>query len=123
MKLRRNLYGLLITLFLFFILVSGCLQEKVGFNETIVPKISKEDAVKIALNDSRVIAKIDNHTFNVSENDVSSAILDNKEVYLVKVNLYNGKLFGTINVFITYDGQVTVIGWEYPAIIPTPPSN
>jgi hypothetical protein len=116
MKLRRNLYGLIITLFLFFILVSGCLQEN-------VPKISKEDAVKIALNDSRVTAKIDNHTFNVSENDVSSAILDNKEVYLVKVNLYNSKLFGTINVFITYDGQVTVIGWEYPAIIPTPPGN
>ncbi|CAG0987570.1 hypothetical protein METP2_02363 [Methanosarcinales archaeon] len=51
----------------------------------------------------------------MSENDVSVAVLNGKEVYLVNVNIYNGKLFGTVNVFITYEGQIETVGWEIPA--------
>lgn len=121
MKLRI-LVGFSTTLLIFLVLMSGCIQEKAPQDEKIKvneTNITKEEAIEIALNDSRVIARIGNHTFNVSENDVSVAVLNEKELYLVNVNIYNGKLFGIINVFVTYDGHIETVLWEYPP--PNPP--
>ena len=51
-------------------------------------------------------------------------VLNEKEVYLVNVNIYNGKLFGIINVFVTYEGHIETVLWEYPPPIPPDiPSN
>lgn len=129
MKLNVYQLGMLLGIIIclsFLILVSGCLQTQTPEkNETNGCKISKEDAENIALNDSNVIARIGNHSYETEEAVV--AVLNEKEVYLVNVRLYkekpSRKLFGLINVFITYDGKVETVGWEYPSFIPTSPNN
>ena len=56
--------GILISLFIFFIILTGCIAKE---------KISKDEAIRIALNDTRTIQAINNSDFTISE--VSTANL------------------------------------------------
>ncbi|MEA1868847.1 MAG: hypothetical protein U9N09_01635 [Euryarchaeota archaeon] len=110
--LSNNRYGVLIPILAIFILfisilLSGCLGNK---------RISEEDAVPIALNDSRTLIMINNSDFEVY--DVSKAVFDGQEMYQVSIKIVNGT-YKRVNVFVTYNGDVISVGSQFPA--PTPP--
>jgi hypothetical protein len=103
--------GILISLFILFIIFTGCIARE---------KISKDEAIRIALSDARTIQAINNSDFNVSE--VSTANLSvgtesQKEVYYIsiKVSGVNNK---RVNVFVTYNGKVALVDIPYPIITP-----
>jgi hypothetical protein len=107
-----NRYGILtpiLAIFILFIsiLLSGCLENK---------EISEEDAVCIALNDSRTLIMTNNSDFEVS--DVSKAVFNGQEMYQVSIKIVNGT-HKRVNVFVTYSGDVVSVGSQFPA--PTPP--
>ncbi|MEA1998554.1 MAG: hypothetical protein U9N61_04415 [Euryarchaeota archaeon] len=110
--LSNNRYGVSIPILVIFILfisilLSGCLGNKI---------ISEEDAVRIALNDSRTLIMINNSDFEVY--DVSKAVFDGQEMYQVSIKIVNGT-YKRVNVFVTYNGDVISVGSQFPA--PTPP--
>ena len=107
-----NRYGVLIPILAIFILfisilLSGCLENK---------EIGEEDAVSIALNDSRTLSWINDSDYEVY--DVSKAVFDGNEMYQVSIKIVNGT-HKRVNVFVTYDGDVVSVGSQFPA--PTPP--
>ena len=107
-----NRYGVLIPILAIYILfisilLSGCLENK---------EISEEDAVSIALNDSRTLIMINNSDYEVY--DVSKAVFDGQEMYQVSIKIVNGT-HKRVNVFVTYSGDVVSVGSQFPA--PTPP--
>lgn len=109
-----NRYGVLIPILaifilFIFILLSGCLENK---------EIGEEDAVSIALNDSRTLIMINNSDYEVY--DVSKAVFDGQEMYQVSIKIVNGT-HKRVNVFVTYNGDVVSVGSQFPA--PTPPKH
>lgn len=72
----------------------------IGFNGTIDQNIIKEHNIAnyIQYKTINAISAIGflQILYLKEENDVSVAVLNEKEVYLVNVNIYNGKLFGTV---------------------------
>jgi hypothetical protein len=103
--------GILISLFILFIIFNGCIAKE---------KISKDEAIQIALSDARTIHEINNSDFNVSE--VSTANLgvgteSQKEVYYISIKV-SGSGHKQVNVFVTYDGKVALIDISYPIITP-----
>ncbi|MEA1945093.1 MAG: hypothetical protein U9N07_07170 [Euryarchaeota archaeon] len=107
-----NRYGILtpiLAIFILFtsILLSGCLENK---------EISEEDAVCIALNDSKTLIMINNSDYEVY--DVSKAVFNGQEMYQVSIKIVNGT-HKRVNVFVTYSGDVVSVGSQFPA--PTPP--
>ena len=106
-----NRYGVLIPILVIYILfiailLSGCLENK---------EISEEDAMSIALNDSRTLIMINDSDY---EYDVSKAVFDGQEMYQVSIKIINGT-HKRVNVFVTYGGDVVSVGSQFPA--PTPP--
>ena len=106
--------GILISFFILFIIFTGCTAKE---------KISKEEAIRIALNDTRTVLAINNSDFNVSE--VGTANLgvgteSQKEVYYISIRV-SGASNKRVNVFVTYDGKVALIDIPYPII--TPPDS
>lgn len=109
-----NRYGVLIPILaifilFIFILLSGCLENK---------EIGEEDAVSIALNDSRTLIMINNSDYEVY--DVGKAVFDGQEMYQVSIKIVNGT-HKRVNVFVTYNGDVVSVGSQFPA--PTPPKH
>ena len=109
-----NRYGVLIPILaifilFIFILLSGCLENK---------EIGEEDAVSIALNDSRTLIMINNSDYEVS--DVSKVVFDGREMHQVSIKIVNGT-HKRVNVFVTYNGDVVSVGSQFPA--PTPPKH
>ena len=103
-----NRYGgltpiLAIFILLTSILLSGCLENK---------KISEEDAVSIALNDSRTRIMINNSDYEVY--DVSKSVFDGAEMYQVSIKIVNGT-HKRVNIFVTYGGDVVSVGSQFPA--------
>jgi len=110
-RITVSTVGILISLFILFIIFTGCIARE---------KISKDEAIRIALSDTRTIQAINNSDFNVSE--VSTANLgigteSQKEVYYIsiKVSDVSNK---RVNVFVTYDGKVALVDIPYPIITP-----
>lgn len=103
--------GTLIAILIIFIAAAGCASEN---------KISKDEAIRVALADTRTIQAINNSAYNVSE--VSTANLGigtqtQNEVYCVSINvLDDGNK--RVNVFVTYDGKVALVDTPYPVITP-----
>jgi hypothetical protein len=101
--------GALIAIAIIFMASAACVSEQ---------KISKDEAVRIALADSRTIQAVNNSAYNVSE--VSTASLGTgtqtqNEVYCVSISVPDGK---RVNVFVTYDGKVALVDVPYPVITP-----
>jgi hypothetical protein len=102
--------GILIVIFV-FLLFTGC---------TAMEKISRNEAIRIALNDTRTIQAINNSAFNVSE--VSTANLgvgtgSQEEVYYISIKVLDGTNKRVI-VFVTYDGTVAFVDTPCPRITP-----
>jgi len=103
--------GTLIAILIIFIVAAGCASEN---------KISKDEAIRVALTDTRTIQAINNSAYNVS--DVSTASLGTgtqtqTEVYCVSINVLDGSN-KRVNVFVTYDGKVALVETPYPVITP-----
>jgi hypothetical protein len=103
--------GALIAILIIFIAAAGCASEN---------KISKDEAIRIALTDTRTIQAINNSAYNVSE--VSTASLGagtqtQDEVYCVSISVQDGSN-KRVNVFVTYDGKVALVDVPYPVITP-----
>jgi len=103
--------GILIFLFILFIIFTGCIAKE---------KISKDEAISIALNDTRTIQAINNSDFNIS--DISTANLgigteSQEEVYYILIKVL-GAGNKRVNVFVTYDGKVALVDIPYPIITP-----
>ena len=99
--------GALITLLIFFMVATGCISEK---------KISKDEAINVALTDSKTIQAINNSAYNVSE--ISTANLGigtqtQNEVYYISIKVLDGSN-RRVNVFVTYDGKVALVDIPYP---------
>ena len=97
----------ILAIFILFtsILLSGCLENK---------EIGEEDAVSIALNDSRTVSMINDSDY---EYDVIKAVFDGQEMYQVSIKIVNGT-HKRVNVFVTYGGDVVSVGSQFPAPIP-----
>jgi hypothetical protein len=103
--------GALIAIAIIFIAAAGCVSEN---------KISKNEAIRVALTDTRTIQAINNSAYNVSE--VSTANLGigtqtQNEVYCVSITVLDGSN-KRVNVFVTYDGKVALVDVPYPVITP-----
>jgi hypothetical protein len=110
-KQKKITIGILIIPLIFFITFSCCITKE---------KISTDEAIRIALNDSRTLQAINNSDFTVSE--VSTANLGvnlepQKEVYYIAIKV-SGVSNKQVNVFVTYDGKVALVDTPYPTIIP-----
>ena len=103
--------GALIAILIIFIAAPGCASEN---------KISKDEAIHVALTDTRTIQAINNSAYNVSE--VSTANLGvgtqtQNEVYYISIKVLDGSN-RRVNVFVTYDGKVALVDIPYPVITP-----
>ncbi|MFZ2074671.1 MAG: hypothetical protein WAU64_09375 [Methanoregula sp.] len=103
--------GALIAILIIFIAAAGCASEN---------KISKDEAIHVALTDTRTIQAINNSAYNVSE--VSTANLGvgtqtQNEVYYISIKVLDGSN-RRVNVFVTYDGKVALVDIPYPVITP-----
>ena len=97
---------------IFFITISGCAGTE---------RISKEQAIGIALNDSKTLSIINNDSYHVT--DVSVAHLSHGtegsvELYSVTIDVLNGTNRRAI-AFISYDGKVIQVDNSFPP--PKPP--
>ena len=103
--------GTLIAILIFFMVAAGCVSEN---------KISKDEAIRVALADTRTIQAINNSAYNVSE--VSTANLGvgtqtQNEVYYISIKVLDGSN-RRVNVFVTYYGKVALVDIPYPVITP-----
>lgn len=103
--------GILIISLIFFVTFTCCITKE---------KISKDEAIRIALNDTRTIQVINNSDFTISE--VGTANLgvgteSQKEVYYISIKV-SGVSNKRVNVFVTYDGKVALVDTPYPTINP-----
>jgi hypothetical protein len=103
--------GALIAIFIFFMVAAGCVSEN---------KISKDEAIHVALTDTRTSQAINNSAYNVSE--VSTANLGvgtqtQDEVYYISIKVLDGSN-RRVNVFVTYDGKVALVDTPYPVVTP-----
>jgi hypothetical protein len=103
--------GILLITLIFFVTFTCCITKE---------KIGKDEAIRIALNDTRTIQEINNSEFTVS--DVSTANLgigteSTNEVYSISLNVSDVSNKQVI-VFVTYDGKVALVDTPYPMIIP-----
>jgi hypothetical protein len=110
-------YAILIILFtglIVFLAFSGCLGTG---------KISEAQAVQIALNDSRILNKIDNQSYAVRDGGVAHLSNDSGspvELYSVTIDVLNETHLRVI-AFISYDGEVVEVVNSFPPAIP--PAN
>lgn len=103
--------GVLIGILIFFMVAAGCVSGN---------KISKDEAVHIALADTRTIQAMNNSAYNVSE--VSTASLgvgtqSQNEVYYILIKVLDGSN-RRVNVFVTYEGKVALVDIPYPMVTP-----
>jgi len=103
--------GILISLFIFLIIFTGCTARE---------KISEDEAIRIALNDTRTVQAINNGDFSVSEVSIANIGVGTEpqqEVYYISI-IVPGATNKRVNVFITYDGKVALVDIPYPVITP-----
>lgn len=103
--------GALIAIAIIFMASAACISEQ---------KISKDDAVRIALADARTVQAINNSAYNVSEVGTASlgtGTQTQDEVYCVSISVRDGSN-KRVNVFVTYDGKVALVDVPYPVITP-----
>jgi hypothetical protein len=103
--------GTLIAILIIFMVAVGCVSEN---------KISKDEAIRVSLTDTRTIQAINNSAYNISE--VSTANLGvgtqtQNEVYYISINVLDGSN-RRVNVFVTYDGKVALVDIPYTVITP-----
>lgn len=103
--------GIMFSLLILFIIFAGCTAKE---------KITKDEAIRIALNDTRTIQAINNRDFTSPE--VSTAHIgigseSQEEVYLISIK-FPGAGDKQVDVFVTYDGRVALVDIPYPVIRP-----
>jgi hypothetical protein len=106
--------GIMLSLFILFIIFTGCTAKE---------KISKDEAIRIALNDTRTIQAINNSDFTVPEVNTANIGIGSesqKEVYVISIKV-SGAGNKQVDVFVTYDGKVALVDIPYPVI--TPPDS
>lgn len=112
MKNPKNYFSIVILIvFLAFFVFTGCTAKE---------KISKDEAIRIALNDTKTIQAINKSNFNVSE--VSTANLgigteSTNEVYYISIKVLD-RSNRQVNIFVTYEGKVVLVDIPYPMITP-----
>ncbi|MFA4878095.1 MAG: hypothetical protein WC586_11850 [Methanoregula sp.] len=91
--------------------VSGCTGKE---------KISGSDAIRIALNDSQTLSRIDNNEYRIA--DVGSASLSmhdgkREDMYAVTIEVQN-RTAERIIVFVNFEGKVVLVDTSYTAKAP-----
>lgn len=96
---------------IFFLIISGCAG---------IGKISQEQAIQIALNDTKTLNLIDNHSYEVKDVSVAHLSIGSGgpvEVYSVTIDVLNETHIRVIT-FVAYDGKVVSVGTSFPPAQP-----
>jgi hypothetical protein len=98
---------------IFFMVISGC---------TGTERIGMEQAVQIALNDSKTLSIINNDSYNITDVSVAHLSIGTGgpvELYSVTIDVLNGTDRRAI-AFISFDGKVIQVDNSFPP--PKPPA-